>query len=72
MTDGFCSECGEPANGKWEDNGIGSYEYFGARGHHVDWRWGSECCGADMCEDAALTVQLEPPDESPDEDNPRG
>ena len=72
MTDGFCGDCGMPTDGKWEDHGIGPYEYFGARGTQVKWQWGSECCEALVYEDIELTIVLEPPDQSEDEDNPRG
>lgn len=45
---GYCDCCGEFCTPEWEDFGIGSYEYWGARGTHVDWQLVSPCCGADV------------------------
>lgn len=41
---GICSECKNHSAFKRVDDGIGSYEYWGARGVHHDYHWYSECC----------------------------
>ena len=46
--DAYCCECGEPCSVVWTDEGIGVYEYWGARGVHVDWQASSSCCEAEV------------------------
>ena len=46
--EGFCPECKERKPGKWEDFGIGSYEYWGAKGTHHDWQLVCRDCGEVM------------------------
>lgn len=44
----WCTECGEECSIKVIDEGIGSYEFWGARGIHVDKRTVSSCCEAEV------------------------
>ncbi len=46
----WCTECEEPCESSWQDEGIGRYEFWGFVGNHVDWRELSECCGAEVTE----------------------
>ncbi len=43
---GYCKECGQEVDIYFVDNGIGAYEYWGAKG--TDHKWEPECalCGA--------------------------
>ena len=43
-----CTSCGEECGGKYVDNGIGSYEYWGYRGRHVQKDLASDCCEKDV------------------------
>ena len=45
---GYCKYCEEDVEVYWVDNGIGAYEYWGARG--VDHKWEPVChqCGEYM------------------------
>ena len=36
--EGFCPTCAKTVRVKWEDCGIGAYEYWGAGGIHHDWQ----------------------------------
>lgn len=45
---GYCSDCGEPCEGKWEDIGIGPYEFWGRRGNDVQWVEQSTCCEGEI------------------------
>ena len=45
-----CPACGEVCSGVWEDFGIGSYEYWGARGTDVRMVYVSNCCEAQLPE----------------------
>ena len=45
----ICSDCKSPAEGKWEDFGIGPYEYWGDCGTDVQMCFVSECCEAPVC-----------------------
>jgi hypothetical protein len=40
-----CPHCHEMAEGRWEDHGIGTYEYWGAKGVDTDIQWVCEHCG---------------------------
>lgn len=53
MSDITCPECGEPCNVVTADNGIGSYEYWGAPGFDSQPFPASDCCEAEI-EDAEL------------------
>lgn len=46
--DDLCQACGQPSDTHEEDVGIGDYEFWGARGTHVDWQVFSDCCDAPM------------------------
>lgn len=46
----LCSACGQPADAREVDFGIGAYEFWGACGVHKDWQTVSECCEAPMME----------------------
>ena len=41
---GVCAECKQAARFQLIDVGIGSYEFWGATGNHVEMVWASECC----------------------------
>lgn len=45
---GICDECGEACTATLQDHGIGSYEFWGARGTHHDWQVLSPCCSAEV------------------------
>ncbi len=44
---GVCAECDQKAQYRLMYFGIGSYEFWGATGNHVEWAWASECCEAE-------------------------
>lgn len=44
----YCESCLAPNPGDIIDEGIGSYEYWGARGTHHDYQLASTCCSADL------------------------
>jgi len=50
LPDGICGDCGAGCRGELQDHGIGSYEYWGARGTHHEWVVCSPCCGAEVVE----------------------
>jgi hypothetical protein len=43
---GTCAECMSKSSFHLEDFGIGSYEFWGARGTDHQWEWVSDCCEA--------------------------
>lgn len=47
----ICPECGEETRVVLMDFGFGAYEYWGARGVHVDKRWVMECCQTESPDD---------------------
>ena len=53
---GICTACGEECGGKVLDEGIGSYEYWGAKGVHHDYRTVSDCCEEDIAEEGSVVV----------------
>lgn len=54
--------CGTVFNATFEDNGIGAYEYWGARGTHHDWQLEADCpCCGEQDEEKFLKV-LTPPE----------
>ncbi len=55
---GICTECGAEADGVTVDEGIGSYEYWGMRGTHHDYRTVSKCCEADLAEEGGVVVDM--------------
>ena len=46
--DGICADCGKPCTSITIDDGIGSYEYWGAKGTHHDYVEASPCCQAEV------------------------
>jgi len=62
----YCGECKKECEGDWIDVGIGSYEYWGAKGNDVRWVYVSKCCEGDVFKDKKCTIPYEGPDE-PDE-----
>jgi hypothetical protein len=55
---GICTCCGQPCDVVTVDHGIGSYEYWGARGVHHDYHPGSSCCEADVAEEGDVVVDV--------------
>lgn len=47
----FCTACGCTCHPIKGDNGIGSYEFWGARGFDSRVSWDSDCCDAPVSED---------------------
>ena len=43
---GYCYECQQEVDVYYVDNGIGHYEYWGARGVHHDYQPECEICGS--------------------------
>ena len=56
---GYCSDCGQECTVGVIDEGIGSYEYWGAKGVDVRLVEVSDCCEAEVLD--------EPPEEEQDE-----
>lgn len=59
-----CCACNEPCVAIYVDNGIGSYEFWGSRGRHVQKDLASDCCESDVqelcsAEDDAMEEQGE-------------
>lgn len=48
LEEGICAECGEECFAKTIDNGIGGYEFWGAKGTHHDYQVVSNCCEAEF------------------------
>jgi hypothetical protein len=48
--EGWCEDCKKPCVSVTEDQGIGSYEFWGARGMHHDYVEVSPCCQAEVIE----------------------
>ena len=42
----YCTECGKECELVAEDEGIGAYEYWGAKGVDIRWVTYSKCCEA--------------------------
>lgn len=59
---GYCEQCSEPCTAILEDFGIGAYEFWGSKETHVDERWVSPCCEAEVVKD-------KPDNESEGDDN---
>lgn len=55
---GICSDCGIECESVTEDQGIGSYEYWGARGNDVQLVEVSPCCGAEVVEGGNTLVRI--------------
>lgn len=43
-----CTSCKQDAEGRWEDNGIGSYEFWGTPGDDSQLDFVSTCCEAPL------------------------
>jgi hypothetical protein len=56
---GYCADCGEACMATVIDEGIGSYEYWGAKGVDIRLVEVSPCCEAEVLD--------EPPEEDEDE-----
>ena len=64
-----CSSCGEEAEGKHVDFGIGRGEFWGAPFNDVQVQFVSACCEADLM-DGRFPVTHDPDNYGPDEDDP--
>ena len=42
----YCTNCKEECDLRYEDEGIGAYEYWGATGVNEKWEAYSDCCDA--------------------------
>lgn len=60
----ICSECGQVGPGTIRNEGIGPYEYWGAKCNDVSWVFLSVCCDAPMVN--GLGIQQCPETVSPD------
>lgn len=47
---GFCADCHEHCTSVTQDDGIGSYEYWGSKGVHHEYVEVSPCCAAEVLE----------------------
>jgi len=68
----YCGECKEECKVITVDDGIGSYEFWGARGCDVRLRAASDCCEGDVYEDKECKILWEGhpwDDEYPDDYN---
>lgn len=54
---GICESCGMPCDSKTVDDGIGPYEYWGAKGVHHDYYQASDCCGAEIAEGGGKIIR---------------
>ena len=54
---GICNCCGMECDAVYVDNGIGSYEFWGATGVHHDYRWESPCCGEEVVEGGNKVIE---------------
>ena len=68
--EGYCICCGVITVPKWQDIGIGPYEFWGDRGVDVDWQLVSPCCSSDMeelkyCEECGNVLFFEDIQENP-------
>lgn len=57
MPSGICEDCGEVCTAVMRDFGIGSYEFWGARGVHTDYQPVSPCCEAPIVEGDAKVIR---------------
>lgn len=63
----YCNVCGKECEGQWIDEGIGSYEYWGAKYNDVRWVYVSDCCEGDLFENQGLTIPADWPEPQEDE-----
>ena len=64
----YCGECKQECVVITVDYGIGSYEFWGARGCDTQLALVSNCCEADVFTDEACTIPYEP--DYPDQPEP--
>lgn len=57
MAEGICADCGHACRATVIDNGIGAYEFWGARGVHHDYQQASPCCEAEVVEGGEKVVR---------------
>jgi hypothetical protein len=55
---GICDECGIECDSVQEDQGIGSYEYWGSVSVHHDYCDVSPCCGAKVVEGGNTLLRI--------------
>lgn len=55
--EGICDCCGEACCPVLVDCGIGSYEFWGAKGTHHDWQALSPCCEAEVVEGGVSVIR---------------
>jgi len=55
----FCGACGDPCEANEVDQGIGAYEAWGRCGVDTCMATVSDCCEADVFENASLTIPYE-------------
>lgn len=48
---GYCSDCGKECVAGYIDEGIGSYEYWGAKGVDIRLSEVSDCCEAEVLDE---------------------
>ena len=58
MSEGYCGECGQPCDVDIVDEGIGHYEFWGQVGNHSNLCAESSCCGSNVYEDEACTIEF--------------
>jgi len=63
--DAYCGDCGKLCAVITVDYGIGSYEYWGAKGYDSHPADVSKCCEADPFEDEELTEPYAMPEPEP-------
>ena len=56
-TSGICSACGEACTSVMVDEGIGSYEYWGATGTHHEWQEVSPCCHEEVVDGGEKVIR---------------
>jgi hypothetical protein len=59
MTNYICGHCGENCNVVEIDEGIGPYEYWGAKSVHHDFVKVSDCCHEDFHEGGCKLIKIE-------------
>lgn len=57
---GYCPQCECNVRTARKDFGIGSYEYWGARGRHVDMRDVCPNCDGDVCDPQLEADEFQP------------
>jgi len=65
VAEAHCPECDYQGVLNLEDFGIGSYEYWGAKGTHRDFRWACPVCGIEIPTDIISCEEEYPYDDDP-------